>query len=424
MFVDEVMIKVTAGRGGDGCSSMHREKYIEMGGPDGGNGGKGGDIIFKAYNGLHTLIDLRYQKNIKGNNGKNGLGNNRTGATGENTYIKVPVGTTILDVENNFVLCDLTEDQEEFIVAHGGKGGRGNASFKSLRNTAPSISEYGEEGESRVLKCELKLLADVGLVGLPSVGKSTIISVISASKPKIADYPFTTLNPNLGVVRVSSGNSFVVADLPGLIEGASEGVGLGDKFLKHAMRNKAIAHVLDMSHEDVIEDYKIINNELKKYSEKLFNKNTLIVANKMDVLGAKENLAKFKKEYPNLDIVEISAATNMNIDKLIYKLNDLVIKTEKEELYSDEEYEDFVLYKFKEEKPFKITKESENSYRVSGEEIEKLLKKTRFNGEEAEIRFANKLKRLGIDAELEKMGIEEGDSVSILELEFIYKKGL
>lgn len=246
MFVDEVIIKVTAGRGGDGCSSMRREKYIEFGGPDGGNGGKGGDIIFIADSGLRTLIDLRYQKNIKGNPGKNGLGSTKTGARGEDVYIKVPVGTTVTDTENGYVLCDLTEHGETHIVAHGGKGGRGNASFKTQKNNAPTISEYGEEGEMRTIKCELKLLADIGLVGLPSVGKSSIISMISASKPKIADYPFTTLTPNLGVVRAGS-TSFVVADLPGLIEGASAGVGLGDKFLKHAMRTKAIAHILDMS---------------------------------------------------------------------------------------------------------------------------------------------------------------------------------
>lgn len=424
MFVDEVIIKIAAGRGGDGCSSMRREKFVEMGGPDGGNGGKGGNIIFIADSGLKTLIDLRYKKNIKGINGVNGLGNNKVGASGDNIYIKVPTGTTITDIETGFILCDLIEHKEEFVVAKGGKGGRGNASFKTLKHTAPTISEYGEEGENRVLKCELKLLADVGLVGLPSVGKSSIISVISASKPKIADYPFTTLSPNLGVVKVEEGSSFVVADLPGLIEGASEGIGLGDKFLKHAMRTRTIAHVLDMGRESVVEDYEIINTELKNYSEKLFNKNTLVIANKMDLNEAKANLEKFKKAYPKLEVIEISAATKENINKLIYKLNDLINTNEKTDLYEDNEYEDYVLYKFKEEKPFKITKEGKETYRVSGEEIEKLLKKTRFNGAEAEIRFANKLKKMGIDEELEKLGIKEGEIVCILDLEFVYKKGL
>lgn len=423
MFVDEVIIKVTAGHGGDGCSSMHREKFVEFGGPDGGNGGNGGNIIFIADAGLRTLIDLRYQKNIKGLPGKNGMGNNRTGANGEDTYIKVPVGTTVIDTENNYVLCDLTEDKEIHIVARGGKGGRGNASFKTNKNNAPTISEYGSEGETRVIKCELKLLADVGLVGLPSVGKSSIISVISASKPKIADYPFTTLSPNLGVVKCGN-NSFVVADLPGLIEGASEGVGLGDKFLKHAMRTRVLCHVLDMSRDSVINDYEVINNELKKYSEKLFNKKTLVVANKMDLEESTKNLELFKEKYKDLNIIEISAATKKGIDSLIYKLNELVSSTETEEIYNEEEYEDYVLYKFKEEKPFTITKEKDDYYRVSGEALERLLKKTRFNGEEAEIRFANKLKRMGIDDELERMGINEGDTVAILDFEFEYKKGL
>lgn len=423
MFVDEVIIKVTAGRGGDGCSSMRREKYIEFGGPDGGNGGKGGDIIFIADSGLRTLIDLRYQKNIKGNPGKNGLGNTKTGARGEDVYIKVPVGTTVTDTENGYVLCDLTEHGETHIVAHGGKGGRGNASFKSQKNNAPTISEYGEEGEMRTIKCELKLLADIGLVGLPSVGKSSIISMISASKPKIADYPFTTLTPNLGVVRAGS-TSFVVADLPGLIEGASAGVGLGDKFLKHAMRTKAIAHILDMSRDTVIEDYEVILKELREYSEKLANKKSIVVANKMDLPNSKDNLEIFKETYPELEVLEISAATNTNMDKLIYRMAELIEEADNSPIYEENEFEDYVLYKFKEEKPFKVVKEGEGLFRVSGEELEKLLKKTRFNGEEAEIRFANKLKRMGIDEELEKMGIEEGDTVAILELEFEYKKGL
>ena len=351
------------------------------------------------------------------------MGSNRTGAKGEDTYIKVPVGTTVTDTENNYVLCDLTKHGEYHVICKGGKGGRGNASFKSNKNNAPTISEYGEEGETRIVKCELKLLADIGLIGLPSVGKSSIISVISASKPKIADYPFTTLNPNLGVVKCGN-NSFVVADLPGLIEGASEGVGLGDKFLKHAMRTKAVAHILDASRDTIIEDYETIQNELKKYSEKLYNKKSVIIANKMDLPESKDNLEKFKSKYKDLDILEISAATGYNIDKLIYKLNDLVIKTKEENLYEESDYEDYALYEFKEEKPFKIEKINNTTYKVSGEKLENLLKKTRFNGEEAEIRFANKLKRMGIDEELENMGINEGDTVQILDLEFEYKKGL
>ena len=251
MFIDEVLIKVMAGKGGDGCTSFRHEKFIEMGGPDGGNGGKGGNIIFKGDKGLKTLIDLRYQKLIKGNKGENGKGSNRTGACGEDIIIKVPLGTTITDNETGLIICDIV-NEEEYIIAKGGKGGRGNLSFKSNENKAPMTSEYGLPGEEKEIKCELKLLADVGLVGLPSVGKSSIINSISRANAKVASYHFTTLSPNLGVVKLDS-ESYVVADLPGLIEGASEGIGLGDKFLKHAYRTKVIAHVVDMSGIEYLE---------------------------------------------------------------------------------------------------------------------------------------------------------------------------
>lgn len=247
MFVDEVIIKVKAGNGGDGCTAFRREKFVELGGPFGGNGGRGADIIFKTDTGLHTLLDLRYAKKIVGASGANGEGKNKNGAAAEAFYVKVPVGTVVTDVDTGMIVADLNKPNQEELIARGGRGGRGNTAFKTQRNTAPDFSENGEEGESRTLKIELKLLADVGLVGLPSVGKSTIISCISKAKPKIAAYHFTTLVPNLGVVKASSGYSFVMADLPGLIEGASTGEGLGDKFLKHIERTKIIAHVIDMS---------------------------------------------------------------------------------------------------------------------------------------------------------------------------------
>ena len=426
MFIDEVLLKVEAGKGGDGCSSFRHEKFIEMGGPDGGNGGKGGDIIFVADEGLKTLIDLRYMKHVKGNKGENGKGANKTGAMGEDVYIKVPVGTTVKDEGTGLIVCDLTKDKEEAVVARGGKGGKGNAAFKSNKTKAPTTSEYGEKGEERVLKCELKLLADIGLVGFPSVGKSSLISVMSSAKPKIADYPFTTLTPNLGVVKVSEGKSFVLADLPGIIEGASEGIGLGDKFLKHASRCKVVAIVLDMSGtlRDVNQEYNIVKKELKNYSERLYNKEAVVIANKMDYETSKENLDKFMKENKDVLVIPVSAATLEGIDELKYKLYDLFINAKEEDMYDKEETESFVLYEFKNDKPYEIIKENDHTYVLKGEKLEKLLSKTKFNGEEAELRFARKLKNLGVDEELSKMGAKEGDTVRILDYEFEYEERL
>ena len=275
MFVDEVEIKVEAGNGGDGCTAFRREKFVEMGGPFGGNGGHGADIIFKVDQGLHTLLDLRYKKILKGKKGENGRGKNQNGKGAEPLVIKVPQGTVVTDLETGLVLADLSKKDQEEVIAKGGRGGRGNTAFKTQTNTAPDYSENGEEGEKKTLKVEVKLLADVGLVGLPSVGKSTIISVISKSKPKIAAYHFTTLSPNLGVTKSTDGRSFVVADLPGLIEGASHGEGLGDKFLRHIERTKVIAHVIDMSGSemrDPYEDYLLINKELEEFNHKLLKK--------------------------------------------------------------------------------------------------------------------------------------------------------
>ncbi len=422
MFIDEVIIKVKAGNGGDGCSSFRHEKYVELGGPDGGNGGKGGNIIFKADKGLKTLIDLKYMKTVKADKGGNGSGNDKTGRNAEDTFIKVPVGTTIKDSETGLIICDLIEDNEEHIIAKGGKGGKGNAAFKTNKNKAPTISEYGEEGEEKTLQCELKLLADVGLVGFPSVGKSSLISIISASKPKIADYHFTTLSPNLGVVKVED-YSFVVADLPGLIEGASEGIGLGDRFLKHTLRTKVICHLIDMSSlegRNPIEDYKIIRRELESYSDKLAKKTEIIVANKMDLPNSKDNLELFKKEFPDLTVIPISAVTKENINTLLYKIKETLIKEEETSVYEENEFEDYVLYEFKNNKPYTIIKEG-NSWLLEGDELHKLLKKTRFNSDEATLRFAKKLKTMGIDDELRKLGAKEGDTVKILDKEFEYE---
>ena len=425
MFIDETTLNVIGGRGGDGCSSFRHEKFIEMGGPDGGNGGKGGSIIFIAEEGLKTLIDLRYQKKIKGEKGTNGSGANKTGANGKDTYIKVPVGTTIIDTETNLIIGDLVKQGETCIVAEGGRGGKGNAAFKSNKNKAPRTSEYGLPGEERTIKCELKLLADVGLVGFPSVGKSSLISVISSSKPKIAEYHFTTLTPNLGVVKVDN-SSFVVADLPGIIEGASEGVGLGDKFLKHASRCRVIAYTLDMAEtegRDVIEEYEILKKELKNYSEKLYNKKSIVIANKSDLPSFKENLKKFKSAYKDIEIIETSTITMDGINNLKYKLNELVNSIE-ENTYEKEEFESYILYEFKNEKPYTITKENDHTYILSGEKLELLLKKTRFNSDEAALKFAKKLKNMGEDDELKKMGAKDGDTIKILDEEFEYNERL
>ncbi len=422
MFVDEIKLKVIAGSGGDGCTSFRREKYVPMGGPDGGNGGRGSNIVFEVDKGLKTLIDLRYLKTIKGDHGIHGKGSNKYGSNAEDIVIKVPLGTTITDLDTNLVIADLTHEDDKVIVAHGGRGGRGNKSFATHDNPAPKFSEKGEPGEIKLIKCELKMLADVGLVGLPSVGKSTLISQISNSKPKIAAYHFTTLSPNLGVVKIHD-DSFVIADLPGLIEGSSEGVGLGDKFLKHASRTKLICHVLDMSETDgrnVIDDYKIIRNEIKKYSEKLYNKEEIIVANKKDLSAFKENLNKFKKEFPNKEIYEISAVTHEGVDVLMNAINEKLKSIPDESVYKEHEFENYVLYEFKNEKPYKITKEGD-TWIISGEKLEKLFKMTRFNSDESAMRFARKLKHMGVDDELKSLGAKEGDIVKILDFEFEYE---
>ena len=425
MFVDEVVIKVIAGKGGDGCTSFRREKFVPLGGPNGGNGGKGADIIFKVDKGLRTLVDLKYKKIIKGDKGVNGKGSNMHGANATDVIIKVPEGTTVLDDETGLVICDLVKDGDEFIVAHGGRGGRGNKAFATQQDPAPKLSEYGEPGEERILKCELKVLADVGLVGFPSVGKSTLLSLISGANPKIAAYHFTTLNPNLGVVKLKDQRTFVMADLPGLIEGASEGLGLGEKFLKHAMRTKVIGHVIDMGAfegRNPIDDYKVIRKELENYDAKLAKKPELIIANKMDLPNAAENLALFKKEFPSLEIVEVSAMNLTGIDDMIVKLCDMVYSLEAEPIYDDEKYESHVLYKFKEEKPYTITRDDAGVWVVRGEEIEKLLKMTKFQEDEGVDRFARKLRGMGVEDELEKLGAQPGDDVQILDYMFTFKE--
>ena len=421
MFIDEVVIDVIAGHGGDGCTAFRREKYIAMGGPFGGNGGKGADIIFKVDLGLKTLLDLRYSKKIKGNKGANGLGKNKNGKNAEDVIIKVPQGTIVTDLDTGLILADLTGPNDEVIVAKGGRGGRGNTAFATNSNPAPNFSENGEPGEERKLKVELKLLADVGFVGMPSVGKSTLISKISKAKPKIAAYHFTTLSPNLGVVKTKDNRVFVAADLPGLIKGASLGEGLGDKFLKHIERTRVIVHIIDMSAmegRNPYEDYVTINKELSDFDKKLMDKPQIIVANKMDLESSKENLKEFKKKVKE-NIYEISAINSEGLDELLIKIADVLDETEETPLYEEDNFESHVLYKFKEEKPFTITKEND-IFVVKGEKVEKLLRMTKFTDEGAR-RFANKLRHMGVDEELRKKGVVPGDIVRILDFEFEFK---
>lgn len=424
MFIDEIKLKVIAGNGGDGCTSFRREKYVPMGGPDGGNGGKGADIIFEADKSLKTLIDLRYMKIIKGDKGVNGKGSNKYGANAKDVIIKVPLGTTIIDLDTNLVIADLVKDQDQVVVSKGGRGGKGNRSFATHDNPAPKFSEKGEPGEIRFIKCELKMLADVGIVGMPSVGKSTLISQITSSKPKIAAYHFTTLSPNLGVVTLKDRRTFVMADLPGLIEGASEGVGLGHEFLKHAMRTRILLHVIDMSgseERDPLDDYELIRKELENYSDKLKNKHEIVVANKKDLPGFAENIKRFKEKYPNKEIFEISAVNNEGIDEMVKKVADVLEAITEENIYTSEEFESHMIFKFQNEKPYTITKE-DDIWVISGDEIERLFKMTKFDESEGALRFARKLRGMGVEDELEKLGAKRGDEVRILDFMFEFKE--
>ena len=418
MFVDEVTVKLIAGKGGDGCTSFRREKFVEMGGPNGGNGGKGADIIFTTDKSLKTLIDLKVQKTVKADKGVNGKGRDQNGANAEDVIIKVPEGTVVTNLETNEVICDLISGSK--IIAHGGRGGRGNRSLATHDNPAPRMSELGAPGEELLVKCELKVLADVGLVGFPSAGKSTLLSVITNASPKIAAYHFTTLSPNLGVVK-TYGKEFIIADLPGLIEGASEGVGLGFKFLKHAMRTKVIAHIIDMSGENSfspLESYETIYNELAKYDESLIKKPSVVIASKMDLPESKENLAKFKEKYPNLEVYPISSVYNEGLDALIKRLGEIVEESDNQapNITTTEK-----IYKYEEEVPFEIHREN-NIWVLTGSKIEELFKMTRFTEDESVMHFAYKLKKMGVDEKLEELGAKRGDEVKIMDYIFNFKE--
>lgn len=422
MFVDEVKVELFAGKGGNGIVAFRRELKVEKGGPFGGNGGDGGSIIFIGDENLSTLLDLRYSKIIKGNNGENGRNKGQYGACAEDTYVRVPLGTTIIDDDTNLVIGDITKHKQEVLVCKGGRGGRGNMAFASGINKCPDFAEKGEPGEHRFVKCELKVLADCGLVGFPSVGKSTLISAVSKARPKIAAYHFTTLKPNLGVVSTSDGRGFVMADLPGIIEGASAGAGLGLQFLRHIERCRVIVHVIDMAATDMrdpISDYHIINNELKEYKMNLSKRPQIVVANKMDMPDAKENLIRFKQELPDVEIIEISALTYENLDQLLYKIADLLEVTNEFSLFEEDEIDEVVTYKFeKKEKPYTIRRDSDGSYVVEGKELKKLFDMTDLENDSAMRRFARQLRSFGVDDELRRLGVKNGDTVHIFDITF------
>ena len=430
MFLDEVKIFVRSGDGGNGLVAFRREKYVPKGGPAGGDGGRGANVVFIVDEGLRTFMDYRYQKKFVAPNGENGMSKGMHGRKSKDLYLKVPPGTVIRDTDTGEVLADLVEHKQEVIVARGGRGGRGNCRFATPSNPAPEIAENGEPGEERNLTLELKLMADVGLVGFPSVGKSTLLSITSKAKPKIADYHFTTLAPNLGVVETKDHRSFVMADLPGLIEGASQGVGLGHQFLRHIERTKVIVHVVDMSAtdgRDPYEDYKIINQELGEYNMRLLERPQIVVANKMDIPAAQENLEEFKAELADngeeVDIVEISAFTRTNVDNLLYKISDILDSTDPNMLYEldteEESMENRVLYKHKpKDETFKITRDDTGAYVVSGPGIERAFLMTDFNRDASVRRFAQQMRSMGVDDALRDRGCKNGDTVKILKGEF------
>lgn len=425
MFVDQTKIYVKGGDGGNGMVAFRREKYVPMGGPAGGDGGKGADVVFEVNEGLRTLMDFRYQRHWKAPRGEHGMSKNQHGKNAKDMIVKVPPGTVVMDAETKEVIADLVENGQRAVIAKGGRGGRGNSRFATPSNPAPELAENGEPGQERDVILELKLLADVGLVGFPSVGKSTLLSVVSSAKPKIAEYHFTTIVPNLGMVETEDNRSFVMADLPGLIEGASEGVGLGHQFLRHIERTRVIVHVIDMAAiegRDPYEDYLTINKELEEYNLRLTERPQIIVANKMDMPEAEENLQKFKDRLQeDFPIFPISAISRKGLRELLFAIADKIEETP--EFPLDHEEEDTginrVLYKHeKDPEAFFITREPDGSFVIQGEKIEKLFKMTNFQTEESVRRFSRQLRGLGVDEALRQKGAKDGDTVKLLDFEF------
>ncbi len=421
VFVDMAKVEVKAGDGGNGMVAYRREKYVPLGGPAGGDGGRGGDIVFVVDEGLRTLMDFRYQRHFKAKNGENGRPKNQYGANAEDLLVKVPPGTVVRDGVTGELLADLTQDGERAVIVKGGRGGRGNVHFANAKNKAPDMAEKGEPGEARTVVLELKLLADVGLVGFPSVGKSTLLSVVSAARPKIASYHFTTLSPHLGVVSLGEGRSFVLADLPGLIEGAHEGLGLGHEFLRHVERTRLLIHVIDMAaseERDPLEDYRVIQNELESYNQRLTRRPQIVVANKMDVPGAEERLCAFVKVHPELEVVPISAATREGVDALMERIAKRLNELPPEELPAAEAQSEEVVYTAREQKiHFKVEMDQE-VYVVVSEHLDKLVQMTNFDQYDAVKRFQRILKRTGVDDALRARGATSGDVIRVGDVEF------
>ena len=426
MFVDRVKIHCKAGKGGDGIVAFRREKYVPLGGPSGGDGGKGGSVIFETDTGKFTLLDLRYSKKVVAQDGENGKPKKMHGANGKDVTVKVPLGTIIKDEKSGAILADLTRNGQKAIICAGGKGGRGNFHFKSSVNSAPEYCEMGEFGDEKDVIVELKVLADVGLVGFPSVGKSTLLSVVSAARPEIAEYHFTTLKPNLGMVQVPDGRSFVMADLPGLIEGASQGKGLGYEFLRHIERCRVILHVIDMGANDgrdPVEDYRIINKELENYQYRLLERPQIVVANKMDLEGASENLKRFKEAYPDVEVFKTTTIIDEGLEPVLYRAADLLDQTDPFPIFDENHKEETqgVLYKFEEPKPaFEIKNLGNGRWELTGDEIEKAFHATQFNSEEADQRFARKMRIMGVDQALRDAGCQDGDIIILCNVEFAF----
>ncbi|EPY08956.1 GTPase ObgE [Paenibacillus sp. E194] len=434
MFVDKTRIYVKGGDGGDGIVSYRREKYVPMGGPAGGDGGHGGDVIFRVDEGLRTLVDFRYQKHFKAERGEKGRNKSRHGANAEDMIVRVPPGTVVIDDDTKEVVADLTRQGQEVVIAKGGRGGRGNIRFATANNPAPELAEHGEEGQERWVILELKVMADVGLVGFPSVGKSTLLSVVSAAQPKIGAYHFTTITPNLGMVDVGEGRSFVMADLPGLIEGAHTGIGLGHEFLRHVERTRIIIHVVDMAGmegRDPFDDWVKINEELKLYNEKLSERPQVIAANKMDMPEAEENLVVFREKVremtgSDIEIMPISSLTRQGIQELLYRamemLEQLPEAPEVEEVAEVEERKIYRFEKTKHDSEFTIRREND-TFVVESEAVENMLKRMQMNSHDAILRFARTLRHMGIDEALRKRGAVDGTIVRIADFEFEFVEG-
>lgn len=417
MFVDYVKIIAKAGDGGNGAITFHREKYIDNGGPDGGDGGRGGSLYFIADKGINTLLNFRFRKKVEAESGEKGSKKNSTGKSADDIFVPVPIGTVVRDLKTGKIICDLSEDLQEFMIAKGGQGGKGNQHFANSIRQSPRFAELGAKGEEKELELELKLIADVGLIGYPNVGKSTIISCVSEARPKIANYHFTTLEPMLGVVRSKSGQTFVMADIPGIIEGASDGVGLGLKFLRHVERTRLLLHVIDVSGSEgrtPLEDYNKINEELKNFSEKLALKKQIIVGNKTDISVDEKELKKLEKavKKDGRILILISAVTNKNLDELVNTIEDELAKLPKEDLVPKEEmYERITLNS--EDREYDVKKVGDEFF-VSGSRIEGLMRRVNIDDLESRQYMQRVLIKMGIMSELRRMGIKEGQNVDIL----------